>query len=234
MTIEQNQRRIKSITAIFERVSEYTVIQKMSSTTQMIFLESRLIKQSAFLKNHFVLNYFTIQSSWHKKTHFRQKRWYAIFIYRFSFYMWKKTQDKISKKKLSDENVELAKLIAKVRDKYTCQHCWKTAKQTMIHGSHIINEWKDHRLASDPYNIKALCYNCHINWRHKNPLEASERFKEKRPWRYEELQEKHIEYMSKWSIDINRMLERNQRLRKQCDEMKIDISKFKYWQRFIS
>jgi hypothetical protein len=30
---------------------------------------------------------------------------------------------KINKKKLNDENVQLAKLIAKKRDKYTCQHC---------------------------------------------------------------------------------------------------------------
>lgn len=146
--------------------------------------------------------------------------------------MWK--VEKINKRKLNDENIELAKLIAKARDKYTCQHCWKTSKETSIHASHIINEAKDHRLASDPYNIKALCYNCHINRRHKNPLEASDRFKEKRPWRYDELQARHIEYMNKWSIDINRMIERNQRLRKQCEEMKIDISKFKYWQKFIS
>lgn len=140
----------------------------------------------------------------------------------------KAKKPKIDKKKLNDENVEIAKLIAKVRDKYTCQHCWKTAKETAIHASHIINEARDHRLASDPYNIKALCYNCHINRRHKNPIEASQRFNGKRPWRYDELQAKHIEYMWKWSIDVIRMIERNQELRKICAEMKIDIKKFKY------
>ena len=135
---------------------------------------------------------------------------------------------KINKKKLNDENVEMAKLIAKKRDKYICQHCWKTAKETSIHASHIINEARDHRLASDTDNIKALCYNCHINRRHKNPIEASQWFNEKRPWRYEELQAKHIEYMWKWSIDVIRLIERNQELRKICAEMKIDITKFKY------
>ena len=140
----------------------------------------------------------------------------------------KAKKPKIDKKKLNDENVELAKLIAKARDKYTCQHCGKTAKETAIHASHIINEARDHRLASDPENIKALCYNCHINRRHKSPIEASERFNKKRPWRYEKLQEKHVEYMGKWSIDIIRMIERNKRLREMCQEMKIDISKFKY------
>lgn len=39
--------------------------------------------------------------------------------------MKKKTKETINKKKLNDENVEIAKLIAKVRDKYTCQHCGK-------------------------------------------------------------------------------------------------------------
>lgn len=140
----------------------------------------------------------------------------------------KSKSQSISKKKLNDENVEIAKLIAKERDKYTCQHCWKTSKQTAIHASHVINEARDHRLASDPENIKALCYNCHINWWHKNPIEAGQRFIEKRPWRYEKLQEKHIEYMKLGSISISWMIERNQMLREKCKEMNIDISKFKY------
>ena len=142
--------------------------------------------------------------------------------------MGKKTKEKIDKKKLNDENVEIAKLIAKVRDKYTCQHCGKKWKGYDIHASHVINEARDHRLASDPYNIKALCYNCHINRRHKNPLEASKRFNEKRPWRYEKLQAQHIEYMGMGSIDINWLLERNQELRETCKKMEIDISKFTY------
>ena len=192
------------------------------------------VGNSDFFQKDFVLNQNNIISYWHKIFGNCRALTIRAYLSSLSFFMWKKTKQQISKKKLNDENVELAKLIAKVRDKYTCQHCWKTARQTSIHASHIINEARDHRLASDPYNIKALCYNCHINRRHKNPIEASQRFNEKRPWRYDELQSKHIEYMNKWSIDINRMLERNQELRKQCEEMKIDISKFKYWQKFIS
>jgi hypothetical protein len=42
------------------------------------------------------------------------------------------------------------------------------------------------------------------------------------------LQEKHVEYMGKWSIDVIRIIERNKWLREICEEMKIDISKFKY------
>ena len=145
--------------------------------------------------------------------------------------MKKSKAPQINKKKLNDENVELAKLIAKKRDHYICQHCWKTIKETSIHASHVINEARDHRLASDPENIKALCYNCHINRRHKNPVEAWKRFTKKRPWRYEKLQSKHIEYMWMWSININRIIERNKMLREKCEEMKIDISKFKYWKK---
>lgn len=112
---------------------------------------------------------------------------------------------KISEKqKLYLKCVKLAKDIAKTRDKYTCQHCWR---KTNIHWSHIINEAKSHRLAINPYNIKALCYNCHLNWRHKNPLEASEWFENKRPWRKEELQKLYIEYQKLWSISMIRLEE---------------------------
>jgi len=100
----------------------------------------------------------------------------------------KKTQ-KVNKR-MKKENVELAKTIAKIRDGYICQKCWKTEN---IHWSHVINEARDHRLSCDPENIKALCYNCHLNRRHKNPVEAGERFKEKRPWRRENLKCKHLD-----------------------------------------
>lgn len=33
----------------------------------------------------------------------------------------------------------------------------------------------------DPMNILCLCYHCHINWWHKNPVEAGEWVKEKFP-----------------------------------------------------
>jgi hypothetical protein len=38
-------------------------------------------------------------------------------------------------------------------------------------------------------NIKTLCWNCHLNWWHKNPIEAVDWFKEKYPDRYAELKE---------------------------------------------
>jgi len=139
-----------------------------------------------------------------------------------------KKKEAVSKKKVMDENIEIAKLIAKTRDKYTCQHCGVKGTGINIHGSHIINEARDHRLACDPYNIKALCYNCHINWWHKNPVEAGIRFRKKRPGRWEQLQAVHIEYMKLGSISITWALEKNKELRECAKEYKIDLSKFKY------
>ena len=145
----------------------------------------------------------------------------------------KKKKEPISKRKLNDENIEIAKLIAKTRDKYTCQKCWKKGKWLSMHGSHTINEASDHRLASDPDNIIALCYHCHINRRHKNPLEASRRFNSKYPGAFDKLQEKHIEYMKKGSISIIRALERNKELRSIAQKMKIDLSRYKYGLKWI-
>lgn len=108
-----------------------------------------------------------------------------------------KRKAKSSIAKMKKENVELAKKIAKTRDWYVCQRCWNDKN---IHWSHIINEARDHRLACNPYNIKALCYNCHLNWWHKNPIEAGLWFREKFPWRWEILQEQHIANQWLWSI----------------------------------
>jgi len=113
-------------------------------------------------------------------------------------------------KKLYKENVTMAKTIAKIRDWYICQRCWAT---TNIHWSHIINEARDHRLSTNEYNIKALCHNCHLNRRHKNPVEAGDWFKTKRPWRWERLQTKHIRNRSEWKIPPDRHEKENIRLK---------------------
>lgn len=117
---------------------------------------------------------------------------------------------KISIKKVYKENIKMAKDIAKTRDKYICQKCWSNQN---IHWSHIINEAKDHRLSTDEDNIKALCYNCHLNWRHKNPVEAWDWFKQKRPWRRERLKEKQIVYSKMWTIWLQWHLDENERLK---------------------
>jgi hypothetical protein len=39
----------------------------------------------------------------------------------------------------------------------------------------------------EPYNVKLLCYACHIHWWHKHPIEAGDWYKEKFPDRYKYL-----------------------------------------------
>lgn len=127
---------------------------------------------------------------------------------------------KSTKQILYSKCIKLAKTIAKTRDLFTCQYCWK---KTNIHWSHIINEAKDHRLAINPYNIKALCYNCHLNWWHKNPLAAWDWFKSKWPWRWDELKNTYIENMKLWSISIVRLEEQYEDLVKIATKMWIKI-----------
>lgn len=122
---------------------------------------------------------------------------------------------KTSPKKLYNNNVEMAKTIAKIRDLYICQWCWKdcNSNKSDCHWSHIINEARDHRLATNEYNIKALCYHCHLNLWHKDPNLASEWFNNKFPWRYEELNNLHIEYSKMWKIWIDWHIKENERLK---------------------
>lgn len=81
--------------------------------------------------------------------------------------------------------MKLAKQIVRKRDK-CCQKCWS---KTSLQCSHIISDARSTRLSVHPENMKLLCYKCHIHRRHKNPNEAQERLDEKRPWRYETLQQ---------------------------------------------
>ena len=69
----------------------------------------------------------------------------------------------------------LDKLLREVvfaRDK-RCRRCGRTDTLTP---SHIYPKGRYTRLRFDPGNVLTLCYNCHFNWWHKNPLEASEWF----------------------------------------------------------
>jgi 5-methylcytosine-specific restriction endonuclease McrA len=122
-----------------------------------------------------------------------------------------KEKKKISPRVLYKKNVELAKKIAKIKDNYTCQKCWS---KEYIQWSHIINEARDHRLATYEYNIKALCMHCHLNWWHKNPLEASIWFDKKYPWRYEILNKLNIEHWKEWKISKEWHIQENERLNK--------------------
>jgi len=90
------------------------------------------------------------------------------------------------KKKL----VSIAKEIVRARDGNTCQHCGKWVEGSSRHCSHVVPVSAGSALSWEPLNMKILCYHCHINWWHKNPVEAGQWFRDKFPDRWEYLESK--------------------------------------------
>ena len=121
--------------------------------------------------------------------------------------MTKKPKKPVSK--LKKECMALVKKIVSLRDKDICQKCGVKVFGSNRHRSHVIPVSAGNKLAFDPMNIKILCYHHHINWFHKNPLEAAAWFKEKFPERALYLeQNKGIKQM-KWCdwIELKTKLE---------------------------
>ena len=78
----------------------------------------------------------------------------------------------LSRSKIKKQLDKLVKDYVKERDNYTCQHCGKKVEGSNCHASHIFPVGSTSILQFEPLNIKVLCYHCHINWWHKNPIEA--------------------------------------------------------------
>ena len=95
---------------------------------------------------------------------------------------------KTERKKLIDKLDELSKDVVRQRDGNTCQHCKKWVEGSNRHVSHVIPVSQGNKLRWDPLNMKVLCYHCHINWWHKNPMRASEWFQMTFPDRWAYLQ----------------------------------------------
>lgn len=90
--------------------------------------------------------------------------------------------------KLKEQLMILVKQKVKERDKYICQRCGKQVDGKNCQASHVIPVSAGNILSFDELNLKVLCYHCHLNWWHKNPIEAGEWFKTKFPDRWEYLQ----------------------------------------------
>ena len=95
---------------------------------------------------------------------------------------------KTPRRKLRDKLDKLFAEYIKKRDNYTCQRCGKRVSGSNCHVSHVIPRSRGDHLRWDPMNAKVLCFHCHINFFHKNPLEAAEWFKNKFPYRWEYLE----------------------------------------------
>lgn len=107
-----------------------------------------------------------------------------------------KKQSSIGKLKKMYEDIMKTK--AKERDGYTCQRCHKKVEGSNAHGSHVIPVSASDYLRFDLINIKCLCHHCHINWWHKNPIEAGKWFEDTFPDRYTYLQA-HKYDIKKWN-----------------------------------
>ncbi|RKY72541.1 MAG: hypothetical protein DRP97_00475 [Candidatus Latescibacterota bacterium] len=120
----------------------------------------------------------------------------------------KKTSISTLKKKLE----KLVKEYIRNRDKYTCQHCGIKVRGSNCHVSHVIPRSAGNALRFDPMNLKILCYHCHINWWHKNPLESAEWFTKKFPKRYKYLQEHKNDKVDWKSEDYQLMIKEHELL----------------------
>lgn len=113
---------------------------------------------------------------------------------------------KTPRKKLSDKLDKIIIDIVRVRDKWTCQKCFKKVEKHNAHCSHVIPRSRGNHLRWDLQNVKLLCFHCHINWWHKNPIEAGEWFKATFPDRWAYL-EANKNKMTKYSIaDLEELL----------------------------
>lgn len=99
-----------------------------------------------------------------------------------------KRKPKTERKKLIEALDKASKEVVRTRDGNVCQHCEKWVEGSARHVSHVIPVSAGMKLRWDPLNMKILCYHCHINWWHKNPMEAYEWFSTTFPERWEYLQ----------------------------------------------
>jgi 5-methylcytosine-specific restriction endonuclease McrA len=93
-----------------------------------------------------------------------------------------KRPKKTDRQKLIKELDKLSKKLVYLRDDYTCQWCGKRDGSD-YQASHVIPVSAGMKMRWDVENMKVLCYHCHLNIWHKNPLKASEWFNNKFPER---------------------------------------------------
>lgn len=97
---------------------------------------------------------------------------------------------KVTKKELKELEI-LVKNYVYTRDNSTCQRCGKVVSGSNRHANHIIPVSGGNRFRFDPLNLITMCFHCHINWWHKNPIESGEWFRQAFPERYEYLFVQH-------------------------------------------
>lgn len=103
---------------------------------------------------------------------------------------------------------EIAKKFAKERDGYICQKTGEHVSGSNAHGSHVVPVSAGNSLRWDLNNIKCLSFHEHMNWWHKNPLEAAEWFAGKFPDRKEYLEARRWRTVKISTQDLSEFYER--------------------------
>ena len=112
----------------------------------------------------------------------------------------KKRKVKTPLQKMHDKCWEMAKKCIKLRDHGQCQHCFKPAMGSNGHTSHVYPKSTHGALKYILINLKLLCYHCHMNWWHKNPIEAADWFTENWPERRAKLEV--MKRLKSYRVDI--------------------------------
>ena len=112
----------------------------------------------------------------------------------------KKRKVKTPLQKMHDKCWAMAKKVIYLRDHKQCQHCYKRVEGANAHTSHILPKSTHGALKYVLLNLKLLCYHCHINWFHKNPVQAGEWVKETFPERWEIIEK--MPRLKSYRVDI--------------------------------
>ena len=78
------------------------------------------------------------------------------------------------KKSQTNKLTKLLREACFARDK----RCLRCGREDTLAPSHIYPKGRYQRMRWELDNVKALCWNCHLNFYHKSPIEAAEWLKE--------------------------------------------------------
>ena len=132
----------------------------------------------------------------------------------------RKRRKKTPKRKVIDQCEGLWREIIIIRDNNICQKCFKAlVPGPDRHCSHVIPKARDGRLAVDTLNGKLLCFNCHLHWWHKHPVESGEWFRQEFANRWEYLEGQHVINKSLGTIPISWWRNRYEELKDELREM---------------
>lgn len=116
--------------------------------------------------------------------------------------MARKRKAKAIKKELTEVCREITVLACGGR----CQKCGKAVTGSNAHLSHIIPKSQGNALRWDLINLTLFCMHHHINWWHKNILEAQAWFKNRFPEAYKYLWKHKNDIVKFTDSDLEKML----------------------------